>query len=59
MDKRELREALADPASAAASRLVGRFVLVGVPDAYVADSLADWRGAKPSRPVGAREAQVA
>lgn len=39
IDKVELRRALADPTSAAASSLVGRFVLVGVPDAYVRDSL--------------------
>jgi hypothetical protein len=49
VDKGELRAALADPRSAAASNLVRRFILVGVPDAYVADSLAAWRSAAPSR----------
>ena len=34
-----LRQALADPRSAAASDLVGRFALIGVPDRYVRDRL--------------------
>ena len=35
--KDRLREALADPGGAAASELVGRFVLIGVPKAYLRD----------------------
>jgi len=47
VDKAQLRKALADPQSAAASDLVRRFVLVGVPDRYVADNLAHLRGTGP------------
>jgi hypothetical protein len=43
VDKAALRRALSDPGSAEASDLVRRFVLIGVPDAYVADRLAAWR----------------
>lgn len=39
IDKAMLRAALADPGSAAASALVGRFMLIGVPDSYVRDRL--------------------
>jgi SAM-dependent methyltransferase/uncharacterized protein YbaR (Trm112 family) len=39
IDHSELRQALTDPASAAAGRLVGRFTLIGVPDHYVRNGL--------------------
>ncbi|MEO6269245.1 MAG: class I SAM-dependent methyltransferase [Lautropia sp.] len=35
IDKAELRAALSDPDSAAASRLIGRFILIGAPDHYL------------------------
>jgi hypothetical protein len=47
IDKGELRRALADPRSAAASSLVGRFALIGVPDRYTADRLSRYVG-KPA-----------
>lgn len=39
IDKDELRRALAEPHGAAASELIGRFALIGVPDRYVRDRL--------------------
>lgn len=42
IDKAELRTALADPDSAAASSLVGRFALVGVPEHCARSDLAPW-----------------
>ncbi len=44
IDKRELRGALADPRCRAASSLVGRFALIGVPERYVGDRLEQHRG---------------
>lgn len=44
VDKGELRQALADPGGEAASRLLGRFVLIGVPDRYLRDRLRRYSG---------------
>jgi hypothetical protein len=44
VDKGELRQALADPEGEAASRLLGRFVLIGVPDRYMRDRLRRYSG---------------
>ena len=44
IDKDEVRRALADPGGTAASRLVGRFALIGVPDRYVRDRLGPYLG---------------
>jgi SAM-dependent methyltransferase/uncharacterized protein YbaR (Trm112 family) len=47
VDKGELRQALADPEGEAASRLVGRFILVGMPQRYVRDRLTAFRPREP------------
>ena len=47
VEKARLREALANPASEAARQLVGRFVLVGVPDNYVRDRLSPYLDGSP------------
>ena len=47
IDKARLRQALADPRSAAASEMVERFVLIGVPERYVHDRLGARLGASP------------
>lgn len=43
--KAELRQAVSNPRSAAASKLVGQFALIGVPDRYVSDRLGSYLGA--------------
>jgi SAM-dependent methyltransferase/uncharacterized protein YbaR (Trm112 family) len=48
LDKGQLREALAHPASEAARQLVGRFVLVGVPEHYTRARLAPYLGSSPA-----------
>ena len=52
IDKNELRRALADPRSPAASSLVGRFALIGVPDRYVADRLGRYLAAPSGKAAG-------
>ena len=54
IDKDQLRRALADPRSAAASDLVGRFALIGVPDRYVTDRLAPYLGTSAGTASGGR-----